>query len=126
MKLSQRKRVKSKAKSEGNGFVYFAVGVAALGGPLFGYEKGLFRGRSGSLKISFPFRSHGGNCRQFRVGGHRHRCDYRRCFHSPLWMTWNDLCGRHYFYSPRPRHGPGPDGAWLIAARLMDSIDRLP
>jgi hypothetical protein len=29
----------NKAKSEVNGFVYFAVGVAALGGLLFGYDR---------------------------------------------------------------------------------------
>jgi hypothetical protein len=48
--------MKYRDKSEVNGFVYVAVGVAAVGGLLFGYDTGVFPGPYCSLKISFPYR----------------------------------------------------------------------
>ena len=43
----------NKAKSEVNGFVYFAVGVAALGGLLFGYDTGVVSGALLFLKVQY-------------------------------------------------------------------------
>ena len=43
----------SKAKSEVNGFVYFAVGVAALGGLLFGFDTGVISGAILFIKQQF-------------------------------------------------------------------------
>ena len=43
----------NKAKSEVNGFVYFAVAVAALGGLLFGYDTGVISGAELFLKNDF-------------------------------------------------------------------------
>jgi hypothetical protein len=48
--------VNSDAKSAVKPFVYIAVGVAAIGGLLFGYDTGLSQGLSYSLKASFLFR----------------------------------------------------------------------
>ncbi|WP_131116425.1 sugar porter family MFS transporter [Lichenihabitans psoromatis] len=45
------------AKSEVNGFVYFAVAVAALGGLLFGYDTGVISGAILFIKIQFSLSS---------------------------------------------------------------------
>jgi len=49
--------MKNKAKSQVNGFVYFAVGVAALGGLLFGYDTGVISGAILFIKKQFSLSS---------------------------------------------------------------------
>lgn len=49
--------MENKAKSEVNGFVYFAVGVAALGGLLFGYDTGVISGAILFIKNQFSLSS---------------------------------------------------------------------
>ena len=49
--------MKIKAKSEVNGFVYVAVGVAAIGGLLFGYDTGVISGAILFVKTQFSLSS---------------------------------------------------------------------
>ncbi len=49
--------MKNKAKSEVNGFVYVAVGVAAIGGLLFGYDTGVISGAILFVKTQFSLSS---------------------------------------------------------------------
>jgi sugar porter (SP) family MFS transporter len=49
--------MKNKAKSEVNGFVYVAVGVAAIGGLLFGYDTGVISGAILFVKMQFSLSS---------------------------------------------------------------------
>jgi SP family galactose:H+ symporter-like MFS transporter len=49
--------MKNKAKSEVNGFVYVSVGVAAIGGLLFGYDTGVISGAILFVKTQFSLSS---------------------------------------------------------------------
>jgi hypothetical protein len=52
------------AKTELKGLVYFAVGVAALGGLLFGYDTGVISGAILFITQQFSLSGHdGGDCR---------------------------------------------------------------
>ena len=106
--------MKNKAKSEVNGFVYFAVGVAALGGLLFGYDTGVISGAILFITKQFSLSATMeeivvssvlvGAVAGATIGGAlTGRFGRRKIDHT----------GRHHLYRQRPRHGSGTNG-WLV------------